>query len=126
MEIELHQNRLDVRVDEVIGLIDDMHEEDFLQTRLGFSSHARLDMSKLIVGGHSFGGITAIAVAERDKRVRACATLDPWYWAKNELIDSGNFSLSCEQIHIVTESFEPGIKNLFHYSTLEKSEVMMD
>lgn len=96
-----------------------MHEPDFLQTRLGFSSHAKLDMSRLIVGGHSFGGITAITVAERDERVKACVTLDPWFWAKNDLINSGNFHLSCDQMHIVTESFEPNIKKMFEYSTLE-------
>lgn len=37
-------------------------------------------MSKLIMSGHSFGGGTAIAVAEADSRVKCVLTHDPWMW----------------------------------------------
>ena len=33
------------------------------------------------MGGHSFGGMTAILVTKKDKRVKACITLDPWLYA---------------------------------------------
>ena len=51
-----------------------------LQTTLDFPPTVKLDFSKLIIGGHSYGGVTAIAVAWRDKRVKACAVLDPWMY----------------------------------------------
>lgn len=40
-----------------------MSQPQFLEQTLGFSSIAKMDMDKLIVGGHSFGGITALSVA---------------------------------------------------------------
>ena len=35
-------------------------------------------MDKLVVGGHSFGGGTAIGSAVRDSRIKACVPMDPW------------------------------------------------
>ncbi len=63
-----------------------MFEESFLQDKLGFDASAKLDLSKLILGGHSFGGITAISLAEKEKRVRAVFSFDPWFWAKDQNI----------------------------------------
>ena len=42
----------------------------------------RLDMRCTAVGGHSYGGATAVATAATDARVRACVTLDPWWCAR--------------------------------------------
>ena len=39
-------------------------------------------MSRLVIAGHSFGGITAMSVAAKDRRIKAVATLDPWLWPK--------------------------------------------
>ena len=47
---------------EVRALIDELSSnggKDILK-RLGFPNQTRLDLSKLIVGGHSFGGMTSI------------------------------------------------------------------
>jgi hypothetical protein len=41
----------------------------------------------LILGGHSFGGLTAISVAEKDTRIKAIFTFDPWIWARNDDIE---------------------------------------
>jgi pimeloyl-ACP methyl ester carboxylesterase len=67
-------------------LIDELQNPKFLQDKLGFPSNFTLNLNKLIVGGHSFGGVSAIGLANADKRVKACITLDPWLLAiKNEL-----------------------------------------
>lgn len=58
----------------------------YLQNKLNFSDKVEIDISKLILGGHSFGGLTAISVANQDSRVKAVFTFDPWVWAKNEEI----------------------------------------
>ena len=39
-----------------------------------------MDDTKLAVGGHSFGGITAVKTAFLDKRVKACLAFDPWLY----------------------------------------------
>ena len=43
-----------------------------------------MDLSKLIVGGHSFGGMTAIEVAQSEKRVKAVFSFDPWLWPRHK------------------------------------------
>jgi len=41
---------------------------------------AWINMSKFTVAGHSFGGLTAVEVADelRSENCHACLTLDPW------------------------------------------------
>jgi cephalosporin-C deacetylase-like acetyl esterase len=46
-----------------------------------------MDTNKLIVSGHSFGGMTAIATAKIDKRVKACCVLDGWLFCKDKEIN---------------------------------------
>jgi pimeloyl-ACP methyl ester carboxylesterase len=59
-------------------LIDEISKPNFLQKKLNFPDNIKLNLDKLIVAGHSFGGVTAIGASEYDKRVKACLTLDPW------------------------------------------------
>ena len=72
---------LQVRINNVTDFIDELSEDqqDFCQTRLMFPEGVSLDMSKLIVNGHSFGGMTSIASAIRDDRIKATLSLDPWF-----------------------------------------------
>lgn len=53
-----------MRVNEVRALIDELFNEEtreiLLRKKLGFPEGINLDMSKLVVTGHSFGGMTAI------------------------------------------------------------------
>lgn len=67
---------------EVKQLIDDLEYDDFLQATLGFGQSARLNLNKLVLGGHSFGGMTAIEVAAHDQRVKALFSFDPWLWPR--------------------------------------------
>jgi dipeptidyl aminopeptidase/acylaminoacyl peptidase len=57
--------------------------------RLGFSQKIEIDVSRLIISGHSFGGITAINMAKEDSRIKLCATLDPWLFAHHKEIIEG-------------------------------------
>ena len=45
---------------------------------LEFVKKPELDLEKIIVGGHSFGGATALKTGWVDKRVNCVLTLDPW------------------------------------------------
>ncbi len=51
-----------------------------MQGLLKFPSKVKLDLDNIVVGGHSFGGMTAIAAARSDDRIKACITLDPWVY----------------------------------------------
>ena len=61
--IELRRSQIEFRRAEIIQLIDDISDPKFCQNVLGFGPNVQLDMDKLVMGGHSFGGMTAIDVA---------------------------------------------------------------
>lgn len=58
-DAKIRRDQLVIREAEVIELIDDIYEEDFM-LRHGFGANTVLNLDKLILGGHSFGGMTAI------------------------------------------------------------------
>ena len=41
----------------------------------------RVDLDSVAIGGHSYGGATAAAMAAIDPRLKACVALDPWWSA---------------------------------------------
>jgi predicted dienelactone hydrolase len=45
-----------------------------------FGVAGKLDTSKIILAGHSFGGNTALRIGEQDKRIKTILTLDPWIY----------------------------------------------
>jgi cephalosporin-C deacetylase-like acetyl esterase len=60
-------------------LIDQLEEPDILQKLLGFPKGVGLDLSKLILTGNSFGGMTAIGTSCLDNRIKVCLPYDPWF-----------------------------------------------
>jgi len=76
-----------------------------------------LNTNKLVAGGHSFGGITAISVAHHDNRVKAVFSFDPWLFPCLQEIKNEQFKVDQPQIHIVTEGFGPVVEKIFNYDT---------
>ena len=78
--MDLQERKLQVqrREQEVSALISEISEEGFMQNVLKLDHRAQLDMEKLVMSGHSFGGITAIGATMRDERIKACLSQDPW------------------------------------------------
>mmetsp|Transcript_24451 Transcript_24451/g.37918 ORF Transcript_24451/g.37918 Transcript_24451/m.37918 type:complete len:86 (+) Transcript_24451:961-1218(+) len=85
-----------------------------------------MDLSRLIVGGHSFGGMTALQVAKNDARVKSVMTLDPWLFARNEEIMAREFKVNQPQMHIITEGFVPVVLRYFGYDTDESMKVLLE
>lgn len=63
-----------------MDLITESTTIDFLQNKLQFPEWLKIDTDKIVVAGHSFGGLTANQVAFIDKRVKCCLTFDPWFF----------------------------------------------
>ena len=63
-----------------------------------FEPNVTIDMKELVLGGHSFGGLTAIATAaalsEEDKP-KAVLVLDPSLYALSDQILAGKHAVSC-------------------------------
>ena len=50
----------------------------------------KIDLERIAVGGHSYGGSTATVASQRDKRINACFVLDSWISPiPQETIDAG-------------------------------------
>lgn len=67
---------IDPRVSYTSALIDEFEQGDFVKKHL--ESDAQLDMDKLIVGGHSFGGAVTLTSAIRDRRIKCVIADDPY------------------------------------------------
>ena len=59
-------------------------EDDKFLVKLGFNAKLKLDMSSLIVAGHSFGGATALKAGFEDSRIKCILTLDPYLFPIKE------------------------------------------
>lgn len=70
--------KVTIRTKEVKELIDEIQDVKFL-AKLGFNAKLKLDLSSLIVAGHSFGGATALKAGFEDTRIKCILTLDPWF-----------------------------------------------
>lgn len=79
----------------------------------------KLDLDKFSIGGHSFGGMTAIAVSNKDERVKATFGMDPWVWAVTELVDAGFYAVKQPQMYVVSEGFTPEVLKMFEFDTME-------
>ena len=71
-------------------MIDEIEQKNILKD-LDFETCPELDMDKLIVAGHSFGGATAIKTAWEDKRVKCVLTMDPWLLPIKKTIESQTY-----------------------------------
>jgi platelet-activating factor acetylhydrolase len=73
--------KLTQREEECSFLIDEIcTSEKLLQEKCNFESEVSIDLNKLILGGHSFGGLTSIYVARKEKRVKAVFGFDPFLY----------------------------------------------
>ncbi len=70
-----------------------MTSDKFVTDTLSFEQSVNLDFSRLVLGGHSMGGITTIETSHLDDRVKALFTLDPWLWKRRAEIDKGELVL---------------------------------
>ena len=68
-----------------------------------FAPNVKVQMDDLILGGHSFGGITAITTAAKlpeNSQPKAVMTLDPWFFPNHEEFLSQKLKISCP-IHCI-------------------------
>lgn len=89
------KQKLEIRVPETTKLIDYVSTDKFLQEELHMDNRAKLLLDSLVLAGHSMGGSTALKVANQDRRVKCCLTMDPWLVPLKAEIESGeltNFS----------------------------------
>jgi predicted dienelactone hydrolase len=84
-----------IRENEVMALIDQVSTPAFIKDTFNGWEKAQLDLTKIVVGGHSFGGITALGATCADRRVKACIGLDPWFFPHYKELNAGKFAVKC-------------------------------
>jgi hypothetical protein len=119
LDKSLRQSQMKIRVEECTNFIDELFEDKFAQNTLGFDPEVKLDLDKFSMGGHSFGGMTAIAVSNKDDRVKCTFGMDPWPWIVNDEVDAGTFKVKQPQMYLVSEGFPPEVQKIFEFDTVE-------
>lgn len=99
------------RETEIRYLMDDLQHPAFIGKALKFHAGANFDFEKLTVAGHSFGGATALKVAQSDKRVKCVLTHDPWMFPiKDQKFDYPKelkvFLLNTFNFHSIMKNFD--------------------
>ena len=116
-DIEFRRGQILVRKLEVQHLIDDLYQDKFLQETLDFDQESSLDLTKLVVGGHSFGGMTAIEIAKSDSRCKYHFAIDPWLWVVFQAMMDKEYSISQPQIQVCSEFFSDVCEEHYKFST---------
>ena len=74
--IKIRNQQINTRTEDIIFILNQItkiHHGD-LKSNL----NGKLNLEKIAVGGHSYGGATAIHSAKTDKRIKTCFVLDGW------------------------------------------------
>jgi predicted dienelactone hydrolase len=67
---------MDTRAADISFILDQM--ERIQSGEIKSQINGKIDLEKIVVGGHSYGGSTATVASQRDKRINACFVLDSW------------------------------------------------
>ena len=74
--IKIRNQQINTRTKDVIFALNQISKIHYgnLKSKL----NGKLNLEKIAVGGHSYGGATAIQSAKTDKRIKTCFVLDGW------------------------------------------------
>jgi pimeloyl-ACP methyl ester carboxylesterase len=80
--------QMNTRVADISFILDQL---DKIQSgKIESQINAKIDLERIAVGGHSYGGSTATVVSQQDDRIKACFVLDSWISPiPQETIDDG-------------------------------------
>ena len=74
--IHVRTKQMDTRAADISFILDQM--ERIQSGEIKSQINGKIDLEKIAVGGHSYGGSTATVASQRDKRINACFVLDSW------------------------------------------------
>ena len=80
--------QMNTRVADISFILDQLDKTQ--SGKIESQINAKIDLERVAVGGHSYGGSTATVVSQRDNRIKACFSLDSWISPiPQETIDDG-------------------------------------
>ena len=86
--ISIRKMQMETRFKDIQFILDQL--EKIQDGRLQLEITGKMDLGKIAVGGHSYGGSTATVAAHGDNRIKACFVLDSWISpVPQQTIDAG-------------------------------------
>jgi len=86
--VNVRKMQMNTRVADISFILDQLNK--IQSGEIGSQINAKIDLERIAVGGHSYGGSTATVASQRDDRVKACFVLDSWISPiPEETIDDG-------------------------------------
>ena len=115
---DVRKEQVKIRENEVLALADEIMSRDFMKY-VSLEWKTNTLSRDLVLMGHSYGGITVLAVAADCKHAKAVITLDPWFYP---YMENNNIGAADHQksLILMTELLF-WRKNFFRYDVLEKS-----
>lgn len=88
-DLSLWKERIEERYDEVKRVLDHLHT-----LPKDIDNDVELDLERVIIAGHGFGGCTALLASHREEvRISHCIMLDPWLFALHKEILDNEFAI---------------------------------
>ena len=99
-----------IREKECKALVEEIcsKTDSFIRKCFTGENSAKIDTSKLVLSGHSFGGITAVSVQRDDPRVKAAIGMDVWFFPHYKELNAKKFGIKEESqatCLLTTEAF---------------------
>ena len=86
--VKIRKQQIDTRTKDIHFIIDQV--ERIQKGSISSKLNGRIDLKRVALGGHSYGGATATVSTHQDKRIKACLVLDSWVSpVPEQIIDSG-------------------------------------
>ena len=86
--VNVRTMQMNTRVADISFILDQLVK--IQSGKIDAQINAKIDLERIAVGGHSYGGSTATVVSQRDDRIKACFVLDSWISPiPQETIDDG-------------------------------------
>ena len=86
--VNVRKMQMNTRVADISFILDQLNK--IQSGEIESQINAKIDLERVAVGGHSYGGSTATVASQRDDRIKACFVLDSWISPiPQETIDDG-------------------------------------
>ena len=78
LQLEIRESEMGSLITQICGTVN--KEPSFIQRDLKqiVAEKAKVDIEKVVLFGHEFGGLSSITSSIGNNKVRAIAALDPW------------------------------------------------
>ena len=115
-DMGLWQGRINERVQEIKNVLNHLHS-----LPNDIDDEVQLDLDRVIVAGHGFGGCTALLAAKMEEvRITHCIMLDPWLFALYKEILEEDFKIRQIMLCINSEEFHPEVEGFDSFETVNK------